>query len=126
MTGYINCYEENLYPLQNGILKAIEKSSSPFYLTGGTALSRAYLQHRYSDDLDLFVNDDSDFSSHVSEVLSILRDTEGMRLDSDSILIHPGYVRTYVLSGQLRIKIDFVNDVPAHFGKRHILEPNAS
>ncbi|MCD4795127.1 MAG: nucleotidyl transferase AbiEii/AbiGii toxin family protein [Bacteroidales bacterium] len=28
----------------------------PFYLTGGTALVRFYLNHRYSEDLDFFVN----------------------------------------------------------------------
>jgi len=32
-----------------------------FYLTGGTALGRHYLKHRYSDDLDLFVNRNNDF-----------------------------------------------------------------
>lgn len=116
MTGYTNYFEENLYPLQNGILKAIDKSSSPFYLTGGTALSRAYLQHRYCGDLDLFVNDDSDFSFHVSKVLNILRDVDGIKLDSDPSLVSHGCVRTYILSGRLRIKIDFVNDDPVHFG----------
>jgi predicted nucleotidyltransferase component of viral defense system len=34
-----------------------------FYLTGGTALSRAYLNHRYSDDLDFFVNAVNDFET---------------------------------------------------------------
>jgi hypothetical protein len=29
----------------------------PFYLSGGTALSGFYLQHRYSDDLDFFTRD---------------------------------------------------------------------
>ena len=31
-----------------------------FYLTGGTALSGYYLQHRISDDLDFFTEDDLD------------------------------------------------------------------
>lgn len=31
---------------------------SIFYLTGGTALSEFYLQHRYSDDLDFFTADE--------------------------------------------------------------------
>jgi hypothetical protein len=37
----------------------ISKCGTRFFLTGGTALSRAYYHHRYSDDLD-FVNDVAD------------------------------------------------------------------
>ena len=50
-------YEENLYPLQDGVMSTISKCGVRFFLTGGTALSRAYYNHRYSDDLDFFVND---------------------------------------------------------------------
>ncbi|MFH1146292.1 MAG: nucleotidyl transferase AbiEii/AbiGii toxin family protein [Pseudomonadota bacterium] len=38
----------------------------PFYLTGGTALSRHYFAHRYSDNLDLFVNKDPDFNVYTA------------------------------------------------------------
>ena len=50
-------YLDKLYPLQDKILDVIEQLKLDFYLTGGTALSRCYLQHRYSDDLDFFVNE---------------------------------------------------------------------
>ena len=33
-------YRERLYPFQDGILRLVKKSATPFYLTGGTALSR--------------------------------------------------------------------------------------
>ena len=36
-----------------------------FYLTGDTALSRAYLNHRYSDDMDFFVNGSDNFKSQA-------------------------------------------------------------
>ena len=49
-------YSTILYPFQNEILTLIEKAESDFYLTGGTALGRCYLNHRYSDDIDLFLN----------------------------------------------------------------------
>jgi hypothetical protein len=52
-------YNKVLYPLQNEVFPVFE--GSPFYLTGGTALSRGYYNHRYSDDLDYFVNDHPDF-----------------------------------------------------------------
>ena len=48
-------FEEKLYPLQNGVLNLVQKAETRFFLTGGTALSRYYTHHRYSDDLDLFV-----------------------------------------------------------------------
>lgn len=49
-------YFTELYPLQDQVLHLITQAQTGFYLTGGTALSRGYLQHRFSDDLDLFTN----------------------------------------------------------------------
>jgi len=49
-------YKENLYAFQDGILSIVKGIDAPFYLTGGTAISRHYSPVRYSDDLDLFVN----------------------------------------------------------------------
>jgi len=52
-----------------------------FYLTGGTAVSRAYLQHRFSDDLDLFVNYDKRFALWSNLLIQVLRLTpDGGRL----------------------------------------------
>lgn len=46
-----------LYALQDEVLAVIFEESAGFYLTGGTALSRFYLNYRYSDDLDFFNHD---------------------------------------------------------------------
>jgi hypothetical protein len=43
----------------------VKKLNQPFYLTGGTALSRHYFNHRFSDDLDLFVNNDANFNNYT-------------------------------------------------------------
>lgn len=45
-----------LTSFQTLLLKTLAKTSvfGDFYLTGGTALSAFYLEHRYSDDLDFF------------------------------------------------------------------------
>lgn len=51
-------YFDRLYPMQDEVLRLIRSADTEFYLTGGTAASRGYLNHRFSDDLDLFVNDD--------------------------------------------------------------------
>lgn len=55
-------YFARLYPLQDSVLAAFAAADTEFYLTGGTAASRGYLDHRFSDDLDLFVNDDERFA----------------------------------------------------------------
>jgi Nucleotidyl transferase AbiEii toxin, Type IV TA system len=47
-------YEGVLYPLQDRILAIAAEYGDDLVLTGGTALARAYLHHRYSDDIDLF------------------------------------------------------------------------
>lgn len=49
--------------------------SRGFYLTGGTALSEFYLQHRYSDDLDFFTRKDEplqdDFQAFTEQIKSL-------------------------------------------------------
>ena len=62
-------YKGKLYPIQDGVFKIVRDLNLPFYLTGGTALSRFYFDHRYSDDLDFFVNDDPDFKAYVKSFL---------------------------------------------------------
>ncbi len=47
-------YEGVLYPLQDRILAIAAGYGDDLVLTGGTALARLYLHHRYSDDIDLF------------------------------------------------------------------------
>ncbi|MEA2784014.1 MAG: hypothetical protein QOF71_118 [Candidatus Eremiobacteraeota bacterium] len=47
-------YEGVLYPLQDRILAVAATYGDALVLTGGTALARLYLNHRYSDDIDLF------------------------------------------------------------------------
>lgn len=52
-----NEYYEGLYKLQDQVLDIVFSEAPGFYLTGGTALSRYYLHHRYSDDLDFFCHE---------------------------------------------------------------------
>lgn len=56
-----NYYSDKLYPFQDAVLSEMQSLKTDFYLTGGTALGRCYLNHRYSDDLDFFVNAAPDF-----------------------------------------------------------------
>ena len=50
-----------LSALQWDFLSFFFQGAPPFFLTGGTALSAFYLQHRYSEDLDLFTLDSDVF-----------------------------------------------------------------
>lgn len=43
---------KTLYSLQTKVLQLFKTLNGPFYLSGGTALGRFYLNHRYSADLD--------------------------------------------------------------------------
>lgn len=58
-------YTNELYPLQDNVLKVIDTINTPFYLTGGTALSRCYFQHRYSVEKKLKVDLVNDVGSHI-------------------------------------------------------------
>lgn len=106
-------YQNTLYPLQDKVLEIVGKLSVGFYLTGGTALSRAYLHHRYSDDLDFFVNGVSNFKMQVNTVLKALTDA-GKRADIS--VADDGFARIFVFDGEISLKLDFVNDVPFRSG----------
>ncbi len=104
-------YENTIYPLQDKVLAALDGAGTRFYLTGGTALSRCYFHHRYSDDLDFFVNDDSQFGQYIVAVYSALKRT-GIALE---ITIDENRYKRIVADQVL--KIEFVNDVPFYLGE---------
>lgn len=116
---YSNYYETKLYPVQNEVLKNLKDLNLPFYLTGGTALSRGYFNHRYSDDLDFFVNSDKNFLCNTEKAINTLKDvgfkinTENMTDSFVRIIVNPG------INGlnDKGLKIDFVNDIDVHFGE---------
>jgi len=59
-------YKE-IYKLQDDILDLVFSRDAPWYLTGGTALSRFYFSHRYSDDLDFFSLETISFAENFRE-----------------------------------------------------------
>lgn len=106
-------YQNTLYPLQDRILSLIEPLPVDFYLTGGTALSRAYLHHRYSDDLDFFVNRQDRFKEDVELILKTLA---GNHLSPKVAVADAGFVRMQIPGDGFSLKIDFVVDVPFRSG----------
>lgn len=108
-------YLNRLYPLQDRVLGIINAIDTGFYLTGGTATSRGYLNHRFSDDLDLFVNDDGRFELWADRVIYSLRQHASWKLDVG--LKETRYVRLEIVSAELTLKIELVNDVPSRVGE---------
>jgi predicted nucleotidyltransferase component of viral defense system len=118
MTSLSQYYEESLYPLQNGVLSVVENCKTRFYLTGGTALSRAYYRHRYSEDLDFFVNSDPGYDEQTDAILAKLQEKNFFWDDSKDFIKAVGF-RTIKIRWEKSdavLKLDFVNDSTPHFG----------
>ena len=106
-------YQDKIYPFQDEVLRAIQGLKVDFYLTGGTVLSRCYLKHRHSDDLDFFVNDHPEFKRQCKSVISLFKQSPWkyeVTTTSDT------FVRVMLEKDQIPLKIDFVNDVSFHYG----------
>ena len=108
-------YFEKFYRIQDHVLHLINALTTDFYLTGGTALSRGYLHHRFSDDLDLFVNDDDRFGIWAKEVIEALQ--ADVNQSVKVLRQEERFARLMVTVGDLPLRIEMVNDVPAHIGE---------
>jgi hypothetical protein len=108
-------YLDQLYPFQDQVLPVLALSNTDFYLTGGTALSRHYLNHRFSDDLDLFVNDDIRFALWADRIIQNLVHASGWR--TQVMQREERFVRLNLEQMELNLKIELVNDVPSRVGK---------
>jgi len=108
-------YLDSIYPFQDEILAVIQDLSVDFYLTGGTALSRCYLHHRYSDDLDFFVNEHPDFKNQCQRVISLFEQSE-FNYDV-ATTARDTFMRVLLEKEEVWLKMDFVNDVSFHYGE---------
>jgi len=104
-----------LYRIQNKIFQVLSPVLDAFYLTGGTALGRFFLNHRYSEDLDFFVNSDPDFNKKLSLIEKRL--TNDVTLLREQSVVYEGFARYYIESENSFLKIEFVNDVKYRSGK---------
>ncbi|MBI5610930.1 MAG: nucleotidyl transferase AbiEii/AbiGii toxin family protein [Deltaproteobacteria bacterium] len=107
-------YENRLYPLQDRVLATMAPVEGAFYLTGGTAMSRGYFGHRYSDDLDFFMNDDDSFGLQADRVVHALSQCPDWTVRV--VLKDVRFVRLNVRQGEVDLKVEFINDVPSHIG----------
>jgi hypothetical protein len=112
---YKSFYENQLYPLQNKVLCLAEQAlEKQFYLTGGTALSRCYFHHRYSDDLDFFsLMELPALEKYAHRFRDVLK-SEGMTISCDRL--SSTFCSFFCKENGVDLKIDLVNDVVARCG----------
>lgn len=108
-------YFDVLYPFQDQVLQLMTRLDTGFHLTGGTAASRGYLKHRFSDDLDLFVNDDNRFGLWAARIVQMLSQSAEWR--TDVLLRQERFLRLTLASETALLKVELVNDVPSRVGE---------
>jgi hypothetical protein len=100
-------YEKTLYPLQDKVLAAAGDYGPTLVLTGGTALARVYFDHRYSDDIDLFVGGNRPAQPVANDFLRLIA---GAGLEVERIVDQPGFVRSLI--GPEKLQVDIASDMP--------------
>ncbi len=101
----------DIYALQDKVLAVIFSTETTFYLTGGTCLNRFYHNRRYSDDLDLFTNENALFRDDVRILLDTLKSASlpyAIQVDTRD------FVRLFI---EERLQLDLVNDRVYRYGK---------
>jgi predicted nucleotidyltransferase component of viral defense system len=87
-----------------------------FYLTGGTALSAFYLQHRYSEDLDFFTEEPGMVSRVLPVLEKLVRDLE-TRMEVRRQF--RSYLECFIDAGRGEIlRCDFAEDAPFRLQER--------
>jgi hypothetical protein len=106
-------YQNILYPLQDKVFELLTALPVDFYITGGTALSRAWLNHRYSDDLDFFLNGSGNFKIQTETVIGKMPE---LNLKFEILQADADFARLVLYLENASLKIDFVNDIPFRTG----------
>lgn len=111
-----------LTPFQRAFLRAFFKqpAGEKFFLAGGTALAEYYLQHRYSQDIDLFTLDEDAFAEAWLSLPAVVARLGGTyRERVSTITFRQMYIH---VADQPELKIDFVRDAGPQFGEHQVLD----
>ncbi len=104
---------ERLFEYQDIVLRALKGRAAPFYLAGGTALSKFYFQHRASYDLDFFSRSYS--VGKVRLLASLVEKSTKKKMKRVRESHREGFagiaIYELVLGKGEALKIDFVQDV---------------
>ena len=107
-------FYDRLYPLQDRVLALIRPVETGLYLSGGTAASRGYLNHRFSDDIDLFADDDKNFGLWAERVIHAISSAKMGELIIG--LREERFFRLTLTHKDVALKIEMINDVPSRVG----------
>jgi nucleotidyltransferase AbiEii toxin of type IV toxin-antitoxin system len=99
-------YEGVLYPLQDRILAVAATYGDALVLTGGTALARLYLHHRYSDDLDLFSLEPK--PGDLGRAFANTLQSHGLTVEPVTEAV--AFMRMWVGDGEHRVQVDVAPD----------------
>ncbi len=109
-------YEGVLYTLQDKVLELVDNEG--FYLTGGTCLSRFYLNHRYSDDLDFFFRGDlksrEEFESSFAKIITHIKAVLPLSVTVNA----PSFKRAFITEDAVSLKVEFVYEPFPVIGER--------
>ncbi len=106
-----------LYLLQDEVLKVIFDTEHEFYLTGGTCLSRFYVEKRYSDDLDFFTNQSPRYSFAIKNIKKALQEKFQLVVEVES----KDFTRFKIDD---LLQLDFVNDISFRYKEPRVSEEN--
>ncbi|MGH7597736.1 MAG: nucleotidyl transferase AbiEii/AbiGii toxin family protein [bacterium] len=99
-------YEQGLYALQDKVFEVANVYEDKIYLTGGTAMSRFYFQHRLSDDLDFFTTTD-DLKLIANDFVARLQ-ARGLAPEIDKLDVY--FARIFAEEQGLKLKIELVRE----------------
>lgn len=98
-------------PIQEEFLQVFAQTQlkDAFFLTGGTALSAFYLQHRISEDMDFFTEEEGE----VTRVLSIIQDISTKLCGHLEVKrSFRSYLEFFIAKGEEILRCDFALDSP--------------
>jgi len=106
-----------LTALQEEFLKIFSATElkNIFYLTGGTALSAFYLQHRISEDMDFFTDEERDVLRALPIINEIASKIKGEIEIKKSFI---SYIEFFITRGDEIVRCDFALDSPYRLGEK--------
>ncbi|MEI6888662.1 MAG: nucleotidyl transferase AbiEii/AbiGii toxin family protein [Bacteroidales bacterium] len=102
-----------LYITQDQVLGAMSGRFGPFCLTGGAALSRYYLNHRFTYDLDFSANILPCFERKAAPVVDVLK--AQCHVTDDEPAVYARYFHLWI-QGCEKLKISISNDISEQLG----------
>ncbi|MBI5135305.1 nucleotidyl transferase AbiEii/AbiGii toxin family protein [Candidatus Uhrbacteria bacterium] len=96
-----------------------KKFSQRFYLTGGTALAEFYLQHRYSEDIDLFCEEEFDVTLVRPFVKKVQQKIGAQRVDYQNYFGLHTFLYSFPNGDSLKVDFNYYPFPRIEKGLRH-------